>query len=446
MRSIRDEYEFALRGAVRQVGLGIRQWGYSKQYELIEEAFDNPWSLEPFCRRLLKDVLTYARNRVPYYREIFQNTRIQNSIEPPPDLGSFPLLTKKEIRNHFRHLVSVDYKKMRRRLLSTSGSTGRPLQVVQDNVDIRWALAAEEYYYRHFVGIDHFRARKVLLRRDYMTPKGIRRLYSERIENTVMLGCLQLSKSRLERYLRVFNAYKPELIQGNASYLYAISRFLEKRGTLVSKPKAIVSMSEVLHDFMRETIERAFGAKVYDFYGTREAPSIAGECSQGLMHIFTYQNQVEALESLSSQGKELAITTLHNFSMPLIRYRIGDEAILGPRSCSCGCQLPTLKSIIGRTADYFLTKDGRLVHGFIFILMLRRNRSIESFKIIQEDYDRIRMLVVAETLDKRWTDLVDEKTRELMGINCKVVWELVDEIPESAGGKYSFASSMLYKG
>ena len=35
---------------------------------------------------------------------------------------------------------------------------------MKDNVSDRWALAAEEDYYRRFVGVDYFHARKISLR------------------------------------------------------------------------------------------------------------------------------------------------------------------------------------------------------------------------------------------------------------------------------------------
>ena len=63
-----------------------------------------------------------------------------------------------------------------------------------------------------------------------------------------------------------------------------------------------------------------------------------------------------------------------------------------------------MRSVIGRTNDHFLTKDGRLIHGLYFTKFLRRIVSIEEFKIIQEDYDRVRIVLVAKKLDRKWTD------------------------------------------
>ena len=51
---------------------------------------------------------------------------------------------------------------------------------------------------------------------------------------------------------------------------------------------------------------------------------------------------------------EIALTNLTNYSMPIIRYKIGDFGILKePSECSCGCNYPMLKKVIGRKTDIF---------------------------------------------------------------------------------------------
>ena len=52
--------------------------------------------------------------------------------------------------------------------------------------------------------------------------------------------------------------------------------------------------------------------------------------------------------------------------MPFIRYEIGDIGILSTEKCTCGINLPLLKSIEGRLADNIILKDGSKVHGVFF--------------------------------------------------------------------------------
>ena len=95
---------------------------------------------------------------------------------------------------------------------------------------------------------------------------------------------------------------------------------------------------------MRADIEEAFGTKVYNFYGSREVSNLAGECKKGLMHTFDFWNYLEVLDDNNQPVKEgeegkVVVTNLVNYSMPLIRYEIGDLALRGPAQCTCGNNL-----------------------------------------------------------------------------------------------------------
>jgi phenylacetate-CoA ligase len=56
-------------------------------------------------------------------------------------------------------------------------------------------------------------------------------------------------------------------------------------------------------------------------------------------------------------------TPLHNRSMPLLRYDVGDLVELAPgdAKCACGRSLPLVAAVHGRTEDAVLTPDGRCV-------------------------------------------------------------------------------------
>ena len=59
----------------------------------------------------------------------------------------------------------------------------------------------------------------------------------------------------------------------------------------------------------------------------------------------------------------MAITSLHNRVMPLIRYEVGDFAEVGP-PCPCGRGLPVIARIMGRVRNClrFPTKADRWQH------------------------------------------------------------------------------------
>ena len=89
---------------------------------------------------------------------------------------------------------------------------------------------------------------------------------------------------------------------------------------------------------------------VVDIYSCTEAGYLAFSCpEQGNLHV---QAESVIVEVLDRAGKpcapgeegEVVVTPLLNFAMPLIRYAVGDRAVVG-EPCACGRGLPTLKTV-----------------------------------------------------------------------------------------------------
>ena len=112
---------------------------------------------------------------------------------------------------------------------------------------------------------------------------------------------------------------------------------------------------------MKKEIEEVFQCKAYNHYGSREVGAIASECSanDGL-HILMHHNIVQPL-NFNHKEKEtnIIVTNLNNYSMPLIRYDIGDLGVFVEEKteCKCGVTYPKIKNVVGRTTDFFQNKN-----------------------------------------------------------------------------------------
>ena len=58
---------------------------------------------------------------------------------------------------------------------------------------------------------------------------------------------------------------------------------------------------------------------------------------------------------------EVVCTSLSNYAMPLIRYKLGDIGVLDDKKCECGITLPLLKSIEGRDDDLLRGMNGQVI-------------------------------------------------------------------------------------
>ena len=223
------------------------------------------------------------------------------------------------------------------------------------------------------------------------------------------------------KYIKIINSHKPDIIRGYAGSLYALCLFAEENDIQIFSPPILIGQAETVTEKMRNKIEIGFGTKLFNFYGSREVASIAGECKYGNLHIFSFNNYVEILDKKNKQVKNgdtgrVIITNLHNYSMPFIRYEIGDMAILGPKKCKCGNPLSTLKKVTGRITDHFLKEDGTIIHGEFFTHLFYFKDWIKAFRIIQENYKKIRILVVpiGIIIEPKKRD-IENKIRKIMG-------------------------------
>ena len=142
------------------------------------------------------------------------------------------------------------------------------------------------------------------------------------------------------------------------------------------------------------------------------------------------------------QGEgRVVVTTLENFSMPLIRYEIGDVAVAGGHDCGCGRHSFQLSQVMGRTLGYFKKADGSLAHSHFLVQALFFRSWIKRFQIVQDALDHVLIRVEqAPNIDMPSAEQEDiiQKTKVLMGAQCQVEFDFVEEISRSASGKFVY--------
>lgn len=443
--------KWALRGAERACGTD-----YQKQYRAIKQ-IHNVNELAQFQAEKISELLAHAKVHVPYYRKIF------NSLGPdePKEwtravFSQIPLLTRNGLRANFKFLQSDDIARRKWFLTKTSGSTGEPVQFVHERAFFKWLKATTFYYHNDILGINESSCKKLQLWG--MEPEvlhntiHLKEEVAYRLWNKVLLNGFRMTLADLERYINFINRYKPELIIAYSSSLYELCRFAAKRNMDIYRPKKLICTGESLRDYMREQIESVFGTKVYDFYGSRDVGVLAAECEAGFMHLFDFWNQVEVLDDTKKRqvkaGQEgaVAVTNLFNYAMPLIRYDIGDVAVLGPKRCPCGNLLPTFERVSGRFTDRLTLEDGTVISGLIFTAIFGgwcNNGHFKQYQVIQEDYRKLSINVV---LDSRFEDAdrrnVESEIRAFIG-DCKITWNFMDEIPPRRSGKLEYVKSYI---
>jgi phenylacetate-CoA ligase len=356
---VRNTLEFLLDSQYWELDK-IREYQLSKLQRLVQHAYEN----------------------VPYYRSLFEKEGLlPEDIDSLETYAALPVLTKSAIQDSLEDLVARDIDCSTLALNSTGGSTGAPLNFYQDDNYIRWADAARLRAWRYMAGVGERELEAVLWGavRDVGARATFKQfLYNLFREGTLTLNTFDLDLSMLRTYVKYYNVCKPSVVRGYASSLYYVACYVEKEGIRIHKPAAVISSTEVLHDRMRETIERVFGVKVFDSYGCRELSQIATECeAHNGLHIVFENQYVELCDN------EIIVTNLNNYAMPFLRYKIGDLARgIDASPCSCGRHSPRIVNLIGRDNDNIELPNGKVINGEFFEFLFFGIRSVIQYQVV----------------------------------------------------------------
>ena len=327
-------------------------------------------------RRSLGQALATARRaaeRSPLLRELYREAGVTAADLRGDDvaaLRALPPLTKEILRAHADDIVCDDADRSDLVRGATGGSTGVPSPYFHDT---EWWCCATAAAMRGDEWTGWRTGERVAS--VWGTPleetrrARLRRTVLERARNFLFLPGFDLSPDVLERKLEEMYAFRPRLVTGYASLLRAAAEGILASGRRPLRPLALVSSAEPLPPETRATVERAFGAPVYDRYGCRELGIVAQECEQHdglhvvLPHVWV-EIDVDGRPAAPGETGRLLITLLDNDSFPMVRYEVGDLATAGDDSpCPCGLSYPRLRAVEGRILDVLWNARGGALTG-----------------------------------------------------------------------------------
>lgn len=408
----------------------------------------------------LNSLLNHAYNYVPYYKKILKETGLVSDgvikIECLDQIRGMPFLTKDILRKEKVNLCSLDMEQRKPFYNSSGGSTGEPVVLLQD---FNYAVnnMANTYLAYSWRGASPYDNTVVLWgaeRDTFEGKKPFKEIAKDFLLNTLRLNTFSLSDECMKKYLMILNKREPKLVIGYVQSMYELAKYAKKNNIVIKQQAAIHAAAGTVYDFMRDEIEEVFQCKVFNYYGSREVGAIASECkAHDGLHIIMEHSLVEIVDKNGKPCKpgeegDIVVTTLNNYSMPLIRYKIGDIGIMQSYTkCECGCSYPKLEKVVGRTADVFKTASGSVVmpEYFIHLIGVVYNRgNIKTFQVIQESYEEIiiKIISIAAIEDNDLQGIV-AKIKIVMGDSCKVRFDFVDNIPKTSTGKYLYTISKL---
>lgn len=408
------------------------------------------WPTEMFVAyqtRALRELLSIAFRDVPYYRRLQQELGCHpEDFKSPEDLRYLPILDKQMLRGHERDFVNehINLKKCSHGF--TSGTTGTPIHLYesQQSFAYRWAFVAR---LRTWAGLTS----PLYPRRAQFTGRNIvpgRQRTSCHIYwrynypgNALLFSTTHLTVESVPYYARKLREYKPDLIEGYPSAMLIVARVARRLGIELPQPRAIIVSAETLFPDDRKELEEAFNCRVFNQYAASEPSCFWCDCEAGTMHInpeYGISELVDPAGRPVSPGQvgEVVVTSFLNPVMPLIRYRLGDLAILRDSTvCACGREMPQAQEIVGRVDDVLYVPQ----RGYVGRLdpVFKGLSHIVEAQIVQETLNRIRVLLVPDTeFNFQLEQKLLNNLRAKLGDQVQIEVTFVEKIPRGANGKF----------
>lgn len=406
-------------------------------------------SIQAYQEEQLRKLIAHTYQSVPYYRRRFDALKLKpDDIRTVADLQKLPVLTKEDVRDHLRELVSSDFSPGQMVFCHTSGTTGKSLQFYQEPraIQFRWAV-----WWRH-------RGRfGVKFDSPYATftglaavPLGQKRPPYWR-ENSAMHQTIftmhHLVASKVKAIVERLNEGGFHYYAGYPSILFVLAELIEEGGyEITAPPRMIFTGAENLYDNHRRLIAKVFKAEVTDEYGFSEGCGNASRCEEDVFHEdFEYGilecGEPESIDGQTEQGRIIA-TGFAGYGMPFIRYDVGDIGTWKHIACPCGRKANVLTKINGRIEDFVITPEGRKILRFDYIF--KDTREVRDAQVMQKEIGSIILRIVRRpSYSQTDEERLRQEIREKISPALAVEFEYVNEIEREANGKIRAVKSLL---
>ncbi len=395
-----------------------------------------PSQLEDLQAKKLRSIIKYAYENTEFYHRKFRSVNIRpEDIKTVNDLKKIPITTKTELReDSLGSFLAKGVDLKRCRVIPTSGSTGMPLKVVYDMnaddfskaVNLRSMMENGLRIHDKWVNIGN--------PRNVRNPTWFQRLgFLNMVTLSTFFDIENLAKTLIN--------INPDIIVGYPSQLNLIAKYMKNHCIDQIKPRAIFTTAEVLDFDTRKLINSAFDIELVDLFGCMEVNRTAWECSEHCGYHLDIDSVVtefisEGENVASGEKGNIVYTSLFNFAMPLIRYKVGDIGVPSDELCACGRGLPLMKSVEGRTDDFIRLPSGEFISPRGLVLIMKHFEGIIEYQIVQETLNKISVyMVISEEFDDKYIEKLRENLRGALKNEVSVDIKFRDELERGSTGK-----------
>ena len=365
-------------------------------------------ALAKLQQRRLNELVRYAREHSPYYRQLYSGVGERFCLEDLPVTSKPEMMadldrvftdrrvTKARIDrfmedpDHIGRMLDGKYL-----IFKTSGSTGSPATVLYDKgcVDVCSAVAALRTFARREDLRAFLRHGKktagVFADHGFYLACGMSRYLQLKMPRRQTKITVDVNAPEAE-IVRTLNEFGPAMLSGYPSNL----ALLAEDDALTIRPDVVITGGELLTDPVRSKLADKFGCRVQTHYSCTEAGEIACECAEGHLHLNEDWVILEPVDRddrpvpCGVQSDRVLITNLANRIQPFLRYVLTDRVILHDEPCPCGRRSRWVE-LEGRTDETLTMENGVKIAPMSLYKILEEVKTVRRFQVVQTAPDRL---------------------------------------------------------
>ncbi len=402
---------------------------YSEQKEILDnyEGMDAK-KRDEFTYKKILETIKFAEENIPYYQKSFKKAGVSsNDFKTLADIEKFPIISKADIKANLEDFYIDKFEKPI--AYYTGGSLSTPTKYFQPLYTSR---AKEKVYNNYFFEkINYYYRDKTLLLKGREVSKPDEDIYweYEPIDNYFLISNNYMNSDKFPLMFAKAKSFKPKFLFGYPSALLSFIKQSKMYGYEPLSVKGVILSSETAYAHEIKIIRDYFNVDVLTQYGHTERAAIAYRVNE---EPYNFMNSYGATRIIDN---EIVATGFDNKVMPLINYKTGDS-VSGNVKYIEGTDIAlSCDSIEGRTQDFLVTYDKRLVS--ITTMCGGQHLpldQISNIQYIQNEAGKVKVLVEDQS---RGVDpeAVISGMKQLVrdGVDFEV--ELVDKIEKSSRGK-----------
>lgn len=409
----------------------MNYYNFLKETENLTE-----YELKSLQEKKLRELLNFSLKNVDLYNNLDINKNELNN--PFSSIKKFPILTKNILSKKTNKLLTTSKNNLQKH--SSSGSSGIQSHVYMNKKEFSVAQATQLLWF-NWAG---YKFGDKILQTGISTNRSFVKRIKDFLLRTKYVLAFGNNEDEILNILTSINRDNEYILAGYASSLFTFANVAEKNNIDINF-KTAISWGDKLFDHYQTKINEVFQTNVYETYGCAEGLMMAAEYDLDNLYIMTpnvYLEIVDDKGNLVEDGElgHVLVTNLNNFSMPLIRYKLGDLAIKLPKKdypTQKKLPYPLLKKVIGRDTDIIKTPNGKYLTVHSFTGIFEYYEEIKQFRVIQKELNEI-IVEFIPRVDK-YDNVIKRIKNKIISLiddnKLDITFRRVDNIPATDSGK-----------